>query len=207
MKSVLVPLLVSILLISILFVALENLEVYFEELLEAAQTNAGKYSGLSFIVLSSDIILPVPSSIVMYSNGLVLGLLKGAGLSLISVIISSVIGYYLGRLSAFRSKADERARTIMQKYGAVGIVITRGIPILSESIVFTAGYNKLNFRLFLLLSMIGYLPVCFIYAYFGNLAQNANLFLRSFFASLMVSLLLWLFGRKLIAQFFQSHAA
>lgn len=207
MKQILIPLIVSILLISILFVAFENLEVYFEELLATAQTNPGEYSGLSFLVLSSDIVLPVPSSMVMYSNGLVLGLIKGAGLSLISVMISSVIGYFLGRLSAFRSKADERARAIIQKYGAVGIIITRGIPILSESIVFTAGYNRLSFRLFLLLSFIGYLPVCLIYAYFGNLAQNANLFLISFFASLLVSLLLWFFGRKLIAQFFKSHAA
>lgn len=207
MKQILIPLIVSIVLISVLFVVFENLEMYFEELLTTAQTNQTGYSGLSFLVLSSDIVLPVPSSIVMYSNGLVLGLLKGAGLSLVAVMVSSLIGYFLGRLSSFKAKADARAQAIMQKYGAVGIIITRGIPILSESIIFTAGYNRMNLRLFMLLSFIGYLPVCFIYAYFGNLSQDANLFLISFFASLLVSLALWFFGRKLIAQFFESHAA
>ena len=206
MKQILIPLIISIVLISVVFVDFENLEGQFSEMLTAAQENPGEYSGISFLVLSSDILLPVPSSIVMYSNGLVLGLLKGTGLSLISVLLSSVIGYYLGRISAFRAKADARTSAIMEKYGAVGIIITRGIPILSESIVFTAGYNRLSFKLFFLLSLIGYLPVCLVYAYFGNLAQDGNMMLISFFAALLVSLVLWFFGKKMISKFFQSQA-
>ena len=207
MRAILIPLLVSIALISVLFVAFENLEVYFEELLSTAQNNQSGYSWLSFLVLSSDIVLPVPSSIIMYTNGLALGLLKGTLLSLASVMVGSTIGYYLGRASAFRSTTSEKAMAIMEKYGALGIIITRGIPILSESIVFTAGYNRLNFKLFTLLNFIGYLPVCFIYAYFGQLAQDANLFLISFAASLLVSVALWVFGKKMIAQFFTKNAA
>ena len=207
MRAILIPLLVSIALISVLFVAFENLEVYFEELLSTAQNNQSGYSWLSFLVLSSDIVLPVPSSIIMYTNGLALGLLKGALLSLASVMVGSTVGYYLGRASAFRSTTSDKAMAIMEKYGALGIIITRGIPILSESIVFTAGYNRLNFKLFTLLNFIGYLPVCFIYAYFGQLAQDANLFLISFAASLLVSVALWVFGKKMIAQFFTKNAA
>ena len=207
MRAILIPLLVSIALISVLFVAFENLEVYFEELLSTAQNNQSGYSWLSFLVLSSDIVLPVPSSIIMYTNGLALGLLKGTLLSLASVMVGSTIGYYLGRASAFRSTTSEKAMAIMEKYGALGIIITRGIPILSESIVFTAGYNRLNFKLFTLLNFIGYLPVCFIYACFGQLAQDANLFLISFAASLLVSVALWVFGKKMIAQFFTKNAA
>lgn len=207
MRQITIPLLVSIVLVSLVFVFFENLEVYFENLLATAGQNQTEYATLSFLVLSSDIVLPVPSSIVMYGNGLVLGLIKGALLSLLAVFVSSSIGYYLGRFSNFKARTDERAMAIMEKYGALGIIITRGIPILSESVVFTAGYNRLNFKLFTLLNFIGYLPVCFIYAYFGNIAQNANLFLMSFAASILVSLVLWVFGRKLIAQLFNAHAS
>ncbi|MCE7992360.1 MAG: VTT domain-containing protein [Roseivirga sp.] len=207
MKQITIPLLVSIALVSVVFVFFESLELYFSDLLNAAESNQTEYALLSFLVLSSDIVLPVPSSIVMYGNGLVLGLIKGALLSLFAVFISSSIGYYLGKVSNYKASSSEKATAIMQKYGALGIIITRGIPILSESIVFTAGYNRLNFRFFTLLNLIGYLPVCFIYAYFGNLAQNTNLFLISFAASLVVSLILWVFGRKLIAQFFNVHTS
>jgi hypothetical protein len=55
----------------------------------------------------------------------------------------------------------------------------------------------------MLLNFIGYLPICLIYAYFGNLGQGQSLFLISFGASILVSLLLWIFGRKLIDQFVQ----
>lgn len=207
MKQIVVPLLISIILVSLVFVFFENMEAYFENLLTAAEQNQTEYAMLSFLVLSSDIVLPVPSSIVMYGNGLVLGLIKGTFLSLIAVFVSSAIGYYLGRFSNFKSRTDDRAMAIMQKYGALGIIITRGIPILSESVVFTAGYNRMNFRFFILLNFIGYLPVCFIYAYFGNIAQSANLFLISFAASILMSLILWIFGRKLISQFFNTHAS
>jgi uncharacterized membrane protein YdjX (TVP38/TMEM64 family) len=206
MKQITIPLIVSIVLVSLVFVFFENMEAYFETLLTTAEQNEAEYATLSFLILSSDIVLPVPSSIVMYGNGLVLGLLKGALLSLVAVFVSSTIGYYLGRFSNFRARSDQRATAIMQKYGPLGIIITRGIPILSESVIFTAGYNRMNFRLFTALNLIGYLPVCFIYAYFGNLAQSANLFLISFAASMVVSLLLWIFGRKLIAQFFNANA-
>lgn len=206
MKQITIPLIVSIVLVSLVFVFFENMEAYFAELLNTAEQNETEYTTLSLLILSSDILLPVPSSIVMYGNGLVLGLLKGALLSLVAVFVSSTIGYYLGRFSNFRARSDQRATAIMQKYGPLGIIITRGIPILSESVVFTAGYNRMNFRLFTVLNLIGYLPVCFIYAYFGNLAQNTNLFLMSFTASMVVSLLLWIFGRKLIAQFFNANA-
>ncbi|MFT6337481.1 MAG: putative membrane protein YdjX (TVP38/TMEM64 family) [Halioglobus sp.] len=59
----------------------------------------------------------------------------------------------------------------------------------------------MNFRYYMILNFIGYLPICFIYAYFGNLGQGQSLFLVSFGVSILVSLLLWIFGRKLIEQY------
>lgn len=199
MKSIWMPILVSIALISVVFVSFENLETYFQWLLEESNEHKIRFSALSFLVLSSDILLPVPSSIVMYTNGLVLGLFLGSMLSLMASLVSAGVGYYLGRFTNWgKSKPNEKAQYVIEKYGALSIIITRGIPILSETISFTSGYNKIKVKPFLLLNFIGYLPICMIYAFFGTLGQDSGLFLLSFVSSIIVSAIMWFFGKKLI---------
>ena len=200
MKSIWIPLLVSIAFVSIVFASFENLETYFEGLLIKSQNNTLNYAFISFLVLSSDILLPVPSSIVMYTNGLVLGFFQAFGLSLLASLVSSCIGYYLGRFSSFGKKqTSPKVDSIIKKYGSLSIILTRGIPILSESTCFTAGYNSIKFSSFFILNAIGYLPVVIIYSYFGTLGQGTHMFLISFAASLILSALLWIFGRKLLS--------
>ncbi len=203
MRKVAIPLLVCITVILICFVCFGNIEVYLQDLLEKSTGNQGRYAVLSLLVLSSDILLPIPSSIVMYLNGLILGLVQGAALTLVASLISSCAGYYIGKYAAKKLKnvPDNKSISILNRYGNFGIIITRGIPILSESVCFTAGYLGMNFRYYVILNFIGYLPICLIYAYFGNLGQGQSLFLISFGASIFVSLLLWIFGRKLIEQY------
>jgi uncharacterized membrane protein YdjX (TVP38/TMEM64 family) len=201
MKNIIVPILISIAFVSIVFVSFENLEVYFQSLLNHSQNHTFKYSALSFIVLAGDIVLPVPSSIVMYSNGLVVGWVGGALLSFVSVFVSSTIGFYIGRFSTKKErKGDKKVQLIIKKYGALSIVLTRGVPILSESICFTAGYNKMSIKAFTILNLIGYAPICIIYAFFGSLGVDENLFLISFVSSIVLSALLWFFGKKIITR-------
>jgi uncharacterized membrane protein YdjX (TVP38/TMEM64 family) len=203
MRKVAIPLLVCITVILLCFVCFGNIEVYLQDLLEKSTDNKGRYAVLSLLVLSSDIILPIPSSVVMFLNGLILGFVQGASLTLAASLLSSCAGYVIGRYAAKKLKRvpDNESISILNRYGNFGIIITRGIPILSESICFTAGYLGMNFRYYMILNFIGYLPICFIYAYFGNLGQGQSLFLVSFGVSILVSLLLWIFGRKLIEQY------
>lgn len=180
------------------FLMFENVETFFGDVLNQAKDNPFKYAALSFVILFSDIVLPVPSSIVMYSNGAVLGLFEGFSLSLISVILSSVIGYFIGFGSSavLKSEADISAGKILAKYGFAAILLTRGIPILSESVCIVCGFNKYNFTVYIIFTIIGYIPVCLIYAYFGSITVNRDLFLISFICSLFVTFLLWFLGRK-----------
>lgn len=200
MKKILIPLLVGIFFISLFYGLFGGLEIYFADLLRQTKDHPALFALISFFALSADIVLPVPSSIVMFLNGLVLGIVKGAALALLAVLVSALLGYYLGRLASrsLQQAPDEKALSILHRYGSLGIIITRGIPILSESVCFTAGYLGMNFRLYALLNFIGYLPICFIYAYFGSMGQNQHLFFISFGVSIFVSLLLWVFGRKLM---------
>lgn len=208
MKNIYIPFIISITFVSLFFIFFEDIEVYFSSWMADAKYNTQGFSWISFFILSSDIVLPVPSSIVMYTNGIVLGFIEGTLLSMVSVVVSSTIGYYLGRFtSKIRDdKQKEKAEAILQKYGSIGIILTRGIPILSESICFTAGYNRLDVKFFSIVNVIGYLPVCMLYAYFGSIGQSTNMFLLSFGISLLVSFILWLVGHKMIAQYFNKNA-
>ena len=198
MKKILVLLFITSFSIILIFLMFENIETFFSDLLNQAQDNPFKYAVLSFVILVSDIVLPVPSSIVMYSNGAVIGLVKGFSLSLISVILSSIIGYFIGYGSSavLKSDADISATKILEKYGYAAILMTRGIPIISESVCIVCGFTRYNFTIYLVFNIIGYIPVCLIYAYFGSIAVNRDLFLISFVCSLFITFILWFLGRN-----------
>ena len=196
-RSIVFPFLIVAAFIITAFLVFENLEGFFSNLLLQFNTNSTTYALISFLVLTSDIVLPVPSSIVMYSNGYVLGIINGTIISIISLSCSCVIGYYLGKLTSLGLKKadDEKANEIISNYGTLSILITRGIPILSESVSIICGYNKMPFRNYFLLNVIGYLPLCLLYAYCGSIGYNESMFLISFICSLIISALFWLFGK------------
>lgn len=198
-KAITIPFFVSIALIIVVFLLFQNLEVFFSGLLNHLSSNARLFAPVSFLVLASDIVLPVPSSIVMYVNGYVLGTFMGALLSFLALALSSTIGYYIGMLAlvSVKSKNNAKADQLLEKYGAPIILITRGIPILSEAVCIVCGYNKMSFRKYFALNLLGYLPLCLLYAYCGSLGYDKNTFLISFFCSLLVSALFVLLGKIL----------
>jgi uncharacterized membrane protein YdjX (TVP38/TMEM64 family) len=198
MKQIVAPLAASLLVIIAIFLAFENVEVFIGNLLKASASHASTYSLVSFSALAADIILPVPSSIVMYTNGWVLGFVPGAILSMASLMPGACIGYYLGKYTSYgiKSKPDARAQQVLEKYGALAILITRGIPVLSESLCIVCGYNKMPIRQYLLYNAVGYLPLCVLYAFFGNTGYSQNNFLLSFACSLLLTASIWVFGKS-----------
>jgi len=198
MKKILIPFLITIILIIAVFLMFPGLETYFTELIDPKKNHTVSFSVISFIVLLSDIFLPVPSSIVMYTNGYALGTMGGALLSWVSVMTGAIIAYYTGRYisSGLKSEQDEKAATLLNKYGAMAIIITRGVPVLSESVCFVCGYNRISFKNYFFLNAIGYIPVCLIYSVCGRAGYEKNMLLVSFGCSLAVSALFWFAGKK-----------
>lgn len=198
MKKIVIPFLVAAIIILVLYFLFEDLEQYFEDLLYGSGDHKLIYSVLSFTALTTDIVLPVPSSIVMYTNGFVLGPVQGMALSLVSVMTGTLFGYYLGRFTSFglKAKKDQKTEAFLSKYGPAAILVSRGIPILSESVCIVCGYNKVNVKSYLLLNLIGYIPVCFIYAYFGSIGYDKNSFLITFGFSILIAALFLFIGKK-----------
>lgn len=189
--------------ITIVYLVFGSFEDTMFSVLEGFKSNPVQYSIWSLSILASDIVLPVPSSIIMYLNGVVLGVVSGAGISFVSLMITAVIGYMLGAFipTQLRNLPDERVNQLLARYGAPIIIITRGIPILSESICIVCGYNRLPFKWYLLLNAAGYLPMCIIYAYFGFLGKNQSAFVPGLVGVLFISGLFWIFSRQLTAKF------
>ena len=198
MRKTLIVLTISIVIITLTFIFFGRIEEQISTTLNSLQNKKIHYSILSFTILTSDILLPVPSSIVMYLNGYVLGGILGSCISLLSLLTSSIIGYYIGKLTSIglREKSEKGTNTILAKYGTLSILITRGIPILSESICIVCGYNKVPMKHYLIFNLLGYAPLCLIYAVCGSLGYDKDLFLISFCCSILISFVLWLLGKK-----------
>lgn len=163
----------------ILFFLFGGYEEQLTLLLESRK-NQNIYWIVSFAVLSSDIFIPVPSSVVMVLNGKVLGFFFGMLLSTTSGLVSSAIGFYLGRKSEsfidrfFSEKQQKVSSDLFQKYGLAAITLSKALPIISEAVSFLSGTTAISFRKFLWYSFIGHLIISAVYAYAGSFSSSID---------------------------------
>lgn len=130
-------------------------------------------------LLVADVLLPVPSSLVMTALGMIHGMLLGTLVSLIGNLGAASFGFWLGRrsegtLGQFLS-ADDRiaASAFLNEWGEVGIILSRPIPILAESVAILAGTSPaISWTKLLRSALIGALPSSLIYAWAGAQAMT-----------------------------------
>ncbi len=198
MRSIIYTLAISIGIVLLTFGLFHTLESSLSESLALLEKSPNQFAIVSFLVLASDIVLPIPSSIVMYINGYFLGVISGTLVSLGGLMVGAILGYFIGKAGSnhYQPKDKEKADQILSRYGPSAIFLTRGIPILSESICFVCGIHKIDFKRYLFLNFIGYLPVCLLHAIFGNMGyEGGGIFIFSFASSIIVSMIFWFFGK------------
>lgn len=200
MKRLFTTLFLLIAVITIIFLIFGDSKLFQPEFLKSYSDNFYTFSILSFLLLSLDILLPIPSSIVMYINGAVLGFINGFFISLSSLMVTHLLGYQLGRFSSIIVRGEDigRAQSIINSYGIMGIMLSRGIPVLAEGVSIMAGHYKLSFNKFMFYNLLGLLPVCAIYTYFGSLAKNGNLFVITLGVTTLVAGMMWLIRMKIV---------
>src|SRR6185369_5349489 len=102
-------------------------------------------------LLTADVLLPVPSSLVMVAQGALFGLVAGSIISLIGNVTSFLFAYWLGSRSLpfaqkFVSKQElDRGSQILRNWGVLTLILTRPLPILAETTAIMAGVSKLPF--------------------------------------------------------------
>ena len=135
-------------------------------------------AALSVGLLVADVFLPVPSSVLMIGNGAVFGVLVGTLLSLVGSLGAAALGFLIGRRGAgliqrLATPAEKaRADAMLQRWGALAIVITRPIPLLAETTAILAGASPLGWGKMLLAALAGSLPSSLLYALTGATSRS-----------------------------------
>lgn len=144
-------------------------------------------------LLASDIVLPVPSSVVSTACGWTLGAGRGLLVSLAGMTVSCVAGFAIGRVlgagavARFVGRAEmERVAALNRRYGGWIVILARPVPVLAEASVLLAGLGEMSWRRFLALATLSNLGVSAVYAGVGATAVRANTFLPALASSILL---------------------
>ena len=153
-------------------------------------------------LLISDVLLPVPSSLIMVANGALFGVFWGSLLSLLGSIGAALCGFAIGRkggrlLDRFVTEEERRhVDMILRRWGVLAIIMTRPVPILAETVAIVAGTSSLGWWNMALAALTGSLPPALLYAITGASIVNfqSMIFIVGFLT--ILSTLIWIVGYK-----------
>lgn len=152
-------------------------------------------------LLIADVVLPVPSSLVMVAHGALFGVVLGTLLSLLGSLGAALFGFAIGRRGGrFLERVvspEERARAeyLLGRWGALAIIVTRPIPVLAETVAIMAGASSLGWSKLALASLAGSLPPALLYALTGAAVASFGSTALMLVAVLLVAGLFWMAGR------------
>jgi uncharacterized membrane protein YdjX (TVP38/TMEM64 family) len=143
-------------------------------------------------LLASDVLLPVPSSVVSAAAGALLGFVQGALVVWIGMNISSAIGYWIGARSAGLAgrlvgrTGLARAADLAARYGDLALVLCRPVPVLAEATMIVGGLVKAPLFRFLAICAAANAGVALSYAAVGAFSMHVESFLFAFLGALLV---------------------
>jgi uncharacterized membrane protein YdjX (TVP38/TMEM64 family) len=147
-------------------------------------------------LLSSDILLPIPSSVVSTVAGAQLGIVGGTLASWLGMTVGASIGFALARLlgrplAERYSKPEDLARmdSLAQRFGAWILVVTRALPVFAEAAVLYLGATRLAWRQFLPPVVLANLGIAVVYAILGHYARSQGQMPLALAASIALPLL------------------
>lgn len=167
--------------------------------------NRGGLVGASVGVglLIADVVLPVPSSLVMIAHGALFGVALGTLLSLIGSVGATLVGFALGRRGGkwmeriVLPKERIRVESMLERWGALAVIITRPVPLLAETTAILAGASAMSWRRVIIASFAGSLPAALLYALTGAVAASFHNTVMMFCFVLLVSGVFWLISRQI----------
>ncbi len=129
-------------------------------------------------LLTSDIVLPVPSSVVSTFAGKMLGFWAGTAATWCGLTSGAVFAFWLvrvcGRPLAKRLSSDEelaRMDALAARFGVLVLVLTRPVPVFAEASVLLMGTTRLAWWRFLLAVGLSNLGLAAVYALLGDRVQ------------------------------------
>ncbi len=130
-------------------------------------------AAVAVTLLVVDVVLPVPSSVVMLALGAAYGVVAGAVLATIGSVVAAAIVFAIGRhserwLDRFVSPDDRSDfASWFERRGVVAIIVSRPLPIVAETVAGLAGTTSMSARRFVAVAAAGTMPVAIAYAATG----------------------------------------
>lgn len=157
-------------------------------------------AGVALLVV--DVVLPVPSSGVMLTNGALFGAAAGASLSLAGSMGAAAMGWWIGRrgerLLARVVPPSERAQAaLLVTGGGWAVTLTRPIPVLAETVAIMAGATGMPLARLLPYALLGSVPPAVGYGVAGATIDGGGAALPVLVAALALSACAWAAGRRL----------
>ncbi len=172
-----------------------------------APTGLAAWVGVGLLVV--DIVLPVPSSVVMLAHGALFGIVPGAALSLLGRTGNAAVGFllargaggFLSRRTVRRSSSDDgRGAELVRRWGLAAVVVTRPIPVLAESTLVAAAAMGLSPGRVIGAAVVGGLPEAVLYAVAGDVAASYANGAIVFVAVIALAAGAWAAGARLEAR-------
>src|SRR5262245_2331438 len=101
-------------------------------------------------LLCADVLLPVPSSLIMIAHGAIFGFWVGTLLSLVGQVGAALLGFGIGRINSSRvahfvsAASMAQTQALLRRWGLIAIIVTRPIPLLAETTAIMAGAASLH---------------------------------------------------------------
>lgn len=151
----------------------------------------------AILLLTSDLVLPVPATAVVAALGTIYGPVAGALIGAAGSVTSGLLGYglcrTLGRRGAVRILGERdlvRGERLFARVGGWLVVLSRWLPIFPEVIACMAGLTRMPVTVFVLALVCGSLPLALAFAAIGHLGADRPLLVMGL--SALVPPALWL---------------
>ncbi len=140
-------------------------------------TGRGAAAAIGVGLLVADVVLPVPSSVVMLAHGALFGVVPGTLLSLLGRTGNAVAGVVLGRGAGTLLGGRSPSRSgggadLVERWGLAAVVLTRPLPVLAESTLVAAAAMGLSPVAIVVSAVVGAVPEAVLYAVAGDLAET-----------------------------------
>lgn len=162
-------------------------------------------------LLIADLVLPVPTTVIIGAMGAVLGATAAALWGWLGLSLAGLLGYTLARRGGRRwadrlAPPEEQARNrqFFEQWGGLAVILSRMLPILPEALSITAGLSGMRPRPFTLAVILGSLPPAIAFAWIGEKAVESPG--PAFFALVALMALFWLAYRHIHRTFHPTHS-
>ncbi len=170
-----------------------QINAWVQTVIEQAGRNRPLAGCLLAGLLATDILVPVPSSLVSTACGMALGFWGGALASFAGMSITTAAGYLMGRYVATpvgrMIGADEftMLEAFHRRHGVWLLLALRPVPVLAEASVVFSGVSRLSAARVAAVTALGNAAVSAVYAAIGVWGTCSDSFIPAFLVTVALS--------------------